>query len=539
VLDREADPLGPGDRIDGSDVAARASDPADGFLAIDADAKVLYANDAAEALLGRLPGQLLGSTLVLPEGDGHRRDALWDLGAGLRIEWTSSPVDWQGRPARLVCLRDAAQNLSAQQRIYELVNELLELNQKLVHQAREDPLTGLLNRRGLQEVFGEELGRMHRDNSSLSALFIDCDDFKSINDHLSYAMGDSALTVVAQTLTRVLRPQDRVGRVGGDEFLVLLPATRPAEATQVGQRILHALSIASMPRALRERGLTVSIGVDLVAEDVETIEQVLLGASAPLRVAKSTGKHRVADIQAEVGAASPSGIEAVLSDPACLRVVSQCIVRLTEEDVVGYELLVRGPPGELEAPRVLFALANSANRLAAFDLNCLRGALSARALLPAGTRCHINIHPATLIGAPISAAMEVIGPRSSRNPLCLEISERELVGSPMQLKGHRVALRDEGIEVALDDVGFGQSSLEALVVLEPDIVKIDRRFIHGISKDAGRARDLRRLVGVVQGLGARIIAEGIERAADVEHLVRMGIELGQGFLWGKPAPILD
>ena len=107
----------------------------------------------------------------------------------------------------------------------------------------------------------------------------------------------------------------------------------------------------------------------------------------------------------------------------------------------------------------------------------------------------------------------------------------------MRLRECRVALRSRGIDVALDDVGFGHSSLEALIVLEPDIVKIDRRFVHGVSKDAGRARDLRRLAGVLQGLGAEVIAEGVESQADIDALMSIGIEFGQGYFWDKPREV--
>jgi EAL domain-containing protein (putative c-di-GMP-specific phosphodiesterase class I) len=122
--------------------------------------------------------------------------------------------------------------------------------------------------------------------------------------------------------------------------------------------------------------------------------------------------------------------------------------------------------------------------------------------------------------------------------LCIEISEQQLVGSPLRLRDARIALRARGIDVALDDVGFGHSSLEALIVLEPDIVKIDRRFVHGVSKDIGRSRDLKRLAGVLQGLGAQVIAEGVESRADIDALIPIGIAFGQGYFWDKPCEVL-
>jgi len=372
-------------------------------------------------------------------------------------------------------------------------------------------------------------------------MLVDCDDFKGINDTLGYAMGDAALVIVANTLKTTLRPQDRVGRVGGDEFLVLLPATRPTEATLVGQRLLQELSVAALPAALRERKLTVSIGVDRVPIEASTIEEVIAAAAAPLKVAKNRGKRRVSiggstymrDVVVDEG----HDISAVLSDARCLRVASQGIVRMADGAVVANELFVRGPRGDLEQPSVLFALASSSNSLISFDLNCLRASMAARAKLVKSTRCHVNIHPQTLIGVSLSTIFDIIGRPLYPHELCIEVSEQQLVGSPMRLRDCRIALRARGIDVALDDVGFGHSSLEALIVLEPDIVKIDRRFVHGISKDAGRTRDLRRLAGVLQGLGAEVIAEGVEARSEIDALIPIGIEFGQGYFWEKPSEV--
>ena len=108
----------------------------------------------------------------------------------------------------------------------------------------------------------------------------------------------------------------------------------------------------------------------------------------------------------------------------------------------------------------------------------------------------------------------------------------------MRLREARVALRAQGIGVALDHVGFGHSSLEALIVLEPDIVKIDRRYVQGVCRDAGKVRALRRLAAVVQGLGAEVIAEGVESFSDIDALRRIGIEFGQGSFWDTPSEIV-
>ena len=512
----------------------------DGVLVVDANDRVVFANPVALELLGQTEASLLGEPFGVLPSSANGTDVRIEVGSGRTAEVRTAEVEWDERRCRLLCLRDVTERLIAHQRIANLVNELLNTNQKLVHQASQDPLTSLLNRRGLQEVLVEEVARMHRASSTLSVMLVDCDDFKGINDTFGYAMGDAALVILANTLKATLRPQDRVGRVGGDEFLVLLPNTRPTEAALVGQRLLQELSVAALPPALRERRMTVSIGVDRVPSEASTLQEVISAAAIPLKAAKSRGKKRISTGANPFGNVAPSyghDVAAILSDAGRLRVASQNIVRMADGAVVGRELLVRGPRGNLEAPSVLFALAMSSNSLIAFDLNCLRASMATRARLGPSTRCHINLHPQTLIGVPIETILDIIGPVGPHE-LCIEVSEQQLVGSPMRLRDSRIALRARGIDVALDDVGFGHSSLEALIVLEPDTVKIDRRFVNGVSKDAGRSRDLRRLAGVLQGLGAEVIAEGIESRSDIDVLIPIGIEFAQGYFWDKPTEVL-
>jgi EAL domain-containing protein (putative c-di-GMP-specific phosphodiesterase class I) len=299
-------------------------------------------------------------------------------------------------------------------------------------------------------------------------------------------------------------------------------------------------SQAPLTGLLNRRGLHVKLAVDRAP--AETVEEVIAAMAAPLEVANCRGQRRVAAGSNDMNDLSlyedANPIARFLSDTRCLRVVSQCIVRMVDGVAVAHELLVRGPRGDLESPNVLFALASSANSLITFDLNCLRATMAMRARLPFATRCHVNVDPATLIGTPIRTVLDIVGDEHGPDELCIELSEQQLIGSPMRLRDARMALRAQGIGVALDRVGFGHSSLEALIVLEPDIVKVDRRLVQGVSRDASKVRALRRLACVVQGLGAEVIAEGVESLSDIGALRRIGIELGQGYFWDTPSEIV-
>jgi EAL domain-containing protein (putative c-di-GMP-specific phosphodiesterase class I) len=120
---------------------------------------------------------------------------------------------------------------------------------------------------------------------------------------------------------------------------------------------------------------------------------------------------------------------------------------------------------------------------------------------------------------------------------CLELSEQQILGDPAHLRESVAALRRSGIRISVDDVGFGRSSLEGLVVLEPEVVKIDRRYVLGIAHDPAKRRSFQRLLGVARSLEATVIAEGLEKEADVEALRDLGVRFGQGFLLGEPSAV--
>jgi EAL domain-containing protein (putative c-di-GMP-specific phosphodiesterase class I) len=126
-------------------------------------------------------------------------------------------------------------------------------------------------------------------------------------------------------------------------------------------------------------------------------------------------------------------------------------------------------------------------------------------------------------------------PREARQNFCIEISEQQILGDPVYLLDTVETLRQAGLRIAVDDVGYGNSCLESLVLLEPDIIKIDKRCVRGIERELPKQRHLERYLSVANELGAEVIAEGVERREELEVLKRLGVEFGQGFLWGAPA----
>jgi len=515
---------------------------ADGILVIDTDGIIRYANPAASLFLGKSVGELVGSPFGYEAVPGQSVDLELSFPGmeNSKAEMKVADTEWQGTPAHLATLRDISARKKAENRLRKAKEELEAANQRLTSISTLDPLTDLLNRRGLEAALTEEIERSRRNSSQVVCVLLDLDDFKRVNDTLGYAVGDAVLRQVSERIRQATRTTDRIGRIGGDEFLLLLPDIRVAEGMLVAEKL--RLSLASSPLVIdmESTRLTASFSAVPVPYDTCSIEELLAISQAAIRMSKKKGKNRVTSFESPSSVppnatSSQLDIHKVASDPDMIRTVSQKILNLKSGQTVGYELLARGPKGPFESPVDLFRLARENHLLSLLDLNCLRACIEGSRKLLQGFRYHLNLCPSTLLDTPVERLMDLFpGTRQDRSSFCLELSEQQFIGDPIHFRDHVLALKDAGIRIALDDMGFGRSSVEALIVLEPEIVKIDRRYIHMASENPGKERSLRRLVQVLKALGVDIVAEGIETEEDLELLKEMGVEYGQGYLWGRP-----
>jgi len=431
---------------------------------------------------------------------------------------------------------------SANGSLTSVTQELRTLNEHLTQLALIDPLTGLLNRRGLQQALFQERQRRRREGSTMLGLLIDLDEFKRINDTLGLTMGDKALVQITHKLRDSVRATDHVARIGGDEFLVLLPGTRLAEGLLIAEKLRLAVSgtlIAFAPAA--NVSVTASLGLVEISEATTSIDELLSQTQAILQHSKSAGKDRVSVDECAPAARATTGNDArgallsALRRGEGLRAVRQPIFSLEEMKPVGYELLSRLASETFEMPDDFFRASLEANLLTLVDHHCLTTCLAAAATLPPGARCHLNLFPSTIVSIPVAQLLDELEGTCRTRSCCIEISEQQVLGEPSYLAETIDTLRQAGILIAIDDVGFGRSSLESLVLLQPEIVKIDKECVHGISRDGARIRSLRRLLKVIEALGAEAVAEGIETWEDLEVLQGLGAKYGQGFLLGRPS----
>ncbi len=412
--------------------------------------------------------------------------------------------------------------------------QIEELNGRLEKLSFLDPLTQLLNRRGLQRMLSRELEISGREGTNLSVILLDLDNFKPINDTFGHAVGDIVLQEISKVLKNTVRATDYVSRVGGDEFIILLPNTRLAEGVHFSERIRLAISqtpvVMSGGQTVK---VTASLGVMSVNRRTASVDSLLEETHAALAKSKRSGKNRVS-----AGSGWEPRADSVvdtLRSGSCFRSVKQPIWDLASERTVGYEFLSRTNIAGFEMPSEFFNFSMESNILSVVDQRCLEVALAAALRVSPGTEKHVNLFPSTMTELQPEQFSQLFPPVSLCGAYCVEVSEQQILGDPSYLVRVVQELKKRKISVAIDDVGFGRSCLESLILLQPDVIKIDKRLVSNISHDKSQKEMLRRLLAVVESLHAKIIAEGIESREDLETLKELGVPYGQGFLWGQPA----
>jgi diguanylate cyclase len=405
-----------------------------------------------------------------------------------------------------------------------------EIQDSLEKLSFSDSLTGLLNRKGIQQVILREI---HFGNKSFAALLIDLDDFNRINDIYGHGIGDMALQEISTTLKEIGRSSDYIARVSGDEFILLASNVQLLDALKLAERI--RLEICEAPLVLSEGKqvtMTSSIAVVMVSAKKSSINEVLEEAHDILSKAKNLGPNRIAfsgEMKSENVLAEAIDM---LRSGKHFRTVAQPIYNLKEECVTGYEFLSRSTINGFESPNSFFNLSMEANILNLVDYHCLRSAISETFSIQPDLCRHLNMFPSTLINLPPHQLKNMLPPSSLAGSYCVEISEQQIL-NPSYLVESVYALRNHGVKIAIDDIGFGRSCVESLVMLNPDVVKIDKKMVIGVHENHEQKESLKRLIGLLRSLDAEIVAEGIETREELELLVSLGVEKGQGFLWGQ------
>jgi len=427
------------------------------------------------------------------------------------------------------------------EKLASVTGRLHETNRRLEKMALLDPLTELYNRRGLQQVLKREIQLMTREGGKLMVLLLDIDDLKKINDSLGHPVGDILLKETAKKIRDSVRASDHVARIGGDEFILLLPKTTLKEGLQLAERL--RFSIANTTIAISEKEtiqISASFGLTPVPNHITSIDELLAVSDPFLRKSKNEGKNRVSYRDSEEReerehVPASEHLTDLLRRGHDFFALKQPILRLADQSVIGYEFLSRMKNSGVHMPDEFFRIAIENNILTLVDHHCFRSCVAAASSLPPKIHRHINLFPTTIIDLAAEELVEKLAANCPPQNYCFEISEQQILGDPSHLIGPVEQFRRYGIAIAIDDVGFGNTCLEGLILLEPDVIKLDKKYVRGIAQDIHVERSLRRTLKVAEDLSAKVIAEGIETQEDLDRLKELGVKYGQGYYLGMPA----
>ena len=433
--------------------------------------------------------------------------------------------------------------------VFTDISALKRSEEKLEHLANHDPLTGLANRLLLNDRLDSAIRRMQRETARLAVLFLDLDRFKIVNDTLGHAVGDELLQQVAARLQSCLRSSDTIGRLGGDEFLVIIENYNDQSEVERLAEKLHNSLVAVFPINGKELFIGVSIGISLFPEDGTDASTLIRNADSALYRAKETGRSSYSFYHAELTRQAEERLETEASlrgalQKAEFRLNYQPKIDLRTGKVVAAEALIRWhrPDGSVTPPDAFIPVAEETGLIIPVGEWVIKEAVNQFAQWrDAGYGLdHIAIN-ISAVQIQRGALVDTVGQlleRTGLEPsmLELEITESVLLDSPEKALEVLVALRKLGVSVALDDFGTGFSSLSNLKQYPITTLKVDRSFVKDILQDPSDAAITRAVVAMGRSLDITVVAEGVETLEHSELLLALGCDQAQGYYYGGPVP---
>jgi diguanylate cyclase (GGDEF)-like protein len=411
--------------------------------------------------------------------------------------------------------------------------------------ARHDPLTDLPNRRLFTEKLDDALLRTTSEGCRTAVLMLDLDGFKAINDTYGHVAGDKALLEVGERMSRVIRPDTMLARVGGDEFAIVLPnITSLDDPAGLARRIVGAIAEPFMIGSAATT-LGIGIGIAVAPDDGTEHDELVRRADLALYRAKAEGQSTIRFFESDMDAhvEQRMRIERELRNALAAKTIVpyyQPLVSLAENRIIGFEALARWESKELGAvsPVVFIPIAEECGLIAELGDQLLRRACLDAVAWPADIKLAFNISPIQLRNASLGLRILSILGDTGFDPhrLEIEITESALVDNLETAQRIIDQLRQAGIRIALDDFGTGYATLRQLQTLHLDKIKIDRSFVDRVSEDNESMVIVRAILGLASGLGLTTTAEGIEDVEQLAYLKANGCAEGQGYLFGKAVP---
>jgi diguanylate cyclase (GGDEF)-like protein/PAS domain S-box-containing protein len=538
-------------------------------ITVDADGHIDYINHSAEVLLGQQVNQVLGKSFsdVATLVDENDRRSLGDpvhkamsSGAPVTAGRRAVLVPSNGGPERFVEISVTPLQLDGRETsglvlVLHDTSEIRGLTRQMTYQASHDALTGLVNRREFERRLQEALDSAQTGDISHAMCYLDLDHFKVVNDTCGHTAGDNMLREIASLIKDAVRDSDTVGRIGGDEFALLLVGCPLEKARQIADNVVRSVNDYRFVWKDKIFNVGVSIGLVEMGRDSGTIEDILNSADSACYVAKKQGGLHVHVYSArEEASARHSGeIHWLLKLQGALRdnkfeLYFQPIVHARAGGVSGpaLEVFVRlaGEEGQPASPPAEFIRAAERYRLMPhvdrWVVQAVLAALGRGGLkLPPGRSVAINIAGQTLGDAEFLEFVVECFDHTGANPgdICFEVTETSVVANLDHAQRFIAVLHGMGCEFALDNFGSGLSSFSTLKTLPMDYLKIDGSFIKNLAGDSVNQAMVAAMIDLSRSLNFRVVAEHVEDQLALDTVTGMGIDFVQGFVVGRPQPL--
>lgn len=519
---------------------------------LDRDGRLIFLNPAWDRLTGFSVDDSLGKTFsdFLMDEDAQRDFAAHHL-PGLQEKNREMSLRTASGKRLYVSLdadaqRDANGNFSGVIGTLGDITQSVELNRllsryqdELYHMSVTDPLTGLYNRRHFDTQLEVILSDHLAENRSVCLLLIDLDGFKFINDTYGHPFGDEVLRTTAQLLKQLVRRNDYIARLAGDEFAMVLKNTNLENATMIAQKLHYQISHTRVPLPVGSMQLQSSIGVAESPTHGRNAQELVSAADVALYHSKRRGRNRIEALSPDVSQAMMSIFSQGFQlrnalEEGNIHPAFQPICDLKSGQPIAYEVLARmRVNGTIIQAKDFITVAEELGLTRDVDLHIIRTAIE---ITPCDRALFLNIDLSSFMDRSFVKELSgLLKPAcESGRSITIEITERESIPFNDTLRSDMEHLRSLGCKLALDDFGSGYSTYNFLNQFRPDYLKIEGSFVRGMTENESDRKIVAHIHELAQSFGMQTIAESVENDATHRALCEIGISNAQGILFGAP-----
>ncbi|MDX1914785.1 MAG: EAL domain-containing protein [Methylophilus sp.] len=521
----------------------------EGIMIMDTNGNIIGINKGFSAITGYSEEETLGGQPLIFQMGKHE---LWNA-LSKEGKWSGELTNYRKNGEQynewlnITVVKNKDQQTTNYVGVFSDITEIKRSQDKLYELVNHDPLTGLPNRRLLNELFEQAIKRAQREERLIAVLFIDIDRFKSVNDSLGHLAGDKLLYAVSRRIKNTIRDSDVVGRLGGDEFLVIMDALQSTDhAAEKSQKIIHALQSEFLIDD-KELFITASIGISIFPQDGIDVDSMIKASDIAMYHVKNKGKNNFCFYSKELS----KNVEERFTIENQLRralernqfeIYYQPQVSLSNRRIIGAEALIRWNHPELGivSPAKFIPLAEETGIILHIGEWALtQAAMHAKAWINESSDLRsiaVNVSGVQIMQSNFADTVYGILLETDCDPalLELEITESTVMQNTQHVINTFDQIKNMGVRLAIDDFGTGYSSLSNLKRLPLDTLKIDRSFIQDLPHDVDDAAIASAIYAMACSLGFSVIAEGVETVEQEQFLKQMGCTEAQGYLYSKP-----